>query len=165
MGSGKTTLGKTLAGRLDYQFIDMDRKIEQEQQMSINEIFTAMGEAFFRDQEEKLLKRLIRLDDIVVSTGGGVPCHKDNMSLIKNSGVSIYLKMNRDAIFNRLVTEQTERPLIKNMSPERLYDFVKIKLAEREPFYNQADIIVDAMDIRPDELLTSIRNRAPEVNE
>jgi len=165
MGSGKTTLGEMLAGRMDYHFIDMDREIEQEQQMSINEIFAARGEAFFRDQEVALLKRLIRLDNIVVSTGGGVPCYRDNMSLIKGNGVSIYLKMNQDNIFNRLVTEQAERPLIKDMSQDRLYDFVKIRLAEREPFYNQADIIVDAMDIQPDELLTRILNLGSEINE
>jgi shikimate kinase len=165
MGSGKTTLGKMLAGRLDYHFIDMDKEIEQEQQMSINEIFSARGESFFRDREETLLKRLITRDNIVVSTGGGVPCYRDNMSLIKSSGVSVYLKMDREMIFNRLVTEQAERPLIKDMNPGTLYDFVRIKLAEREPFYRQADIIVDTMDINPDELLTRILNQGPAINE
>ena len=123
MGSGKSTVGKELAGRLGYRFIDMDQEIERDQGMSINEIFNGPGETFFREMESKLLKQLIKLDDIVVSTGGGVPCNKDNMEIIKTNGISIYLEMSPEAILSRLKDASDERPLIKDKDINELEMF------------------------------------------
>jgi shikimate kinase len=156
MGSGKTTTGKMLAERLGFTFLDMDSEIEKKQGMSINQIFTARGEPYFRKLEEAMLHELIVMDNLVVSTGGGVPCYRDNMKLINSHGISIYLEMNQEELYIRLLGEKTERPLIKNMNNNELSDFIRVKLAERTPWYRQAAIIIDATDINPETLLSKI---------
>jgi len=103
MGSGKTTVGQKLARRLGYSFIDMDMQIEKESSMSINQIFKELGEDGFRRREHDLLLRIIRMDNVVVSTGGGVPCFDNNMELINQNGMSIYLKMTPESLVKRLV--------------------------------------------------------------
>ena len=158
MGSGKTTAGKMLADRLGFTFLDMDREIEKKQGMSINQIFTARGEPYFRKMEEALLHEIIEMDNLVVSTGGGVPSYRDNMKLINSHGISIYLEMSQEELYSRLLGEKKERPLIKNMDNNELSDFIRVKLAERTPWYRQAAIIIDAADIHPETLLSRIRN-------
>jgi len=158
MGSGKTTTGEILAVKLGYRFVDMDQEIEQEQGVSINEIFASGGEASFRKLEESLLRKIIEQDNLVVATGGGVPCYGDNMKVINAHGISIYLKMKQEELFSRLMLEKNSRPLIKDMDQTRLSEFIRVKLAEREPFYKLAAIIVDAAGINPDDLLSKIRN-------
>ena len=79
MGSGKSTTGKKLARKLGYAFMDTDSEIVRRFSMSVNEIFDRLGEDRFRDAEVRLLNELIRRNNIVVSTGGGLPCHGENM--------------------------------------------------------------------------------------
>ncbi|KPK86796.1 MAG: hypothetical protein AMS27_04270 [Bacteroides sp. SM23_62_1] len=156
MGSGKTTVGQKLARRLGYSFIDMDMQIEKESSMSINQIFKELGEDGFRRREHDLLLRIIRMDNVVVSTGGGVPCFDNNMELINQNGMSIYLKMTPESLVKRLVHSQSKRPLIRELSSAELPGFVKTKLQERESYYLKSKIIYDGLDVQIEEIVRMI---------
>ncbi len=153
MGSGKSATGRKLARKLGYTFVDMDDCIEKKTGMPVRKIFRKKGEAKFRKMERRLLEKLVRKDDLVVATGGGVPCGEGNMDLIKRHGTSVYLKMDPSLLFERLKTRQAKRPLIRELSEKELMKFIRSKLAEREAFYMQADHIVDGSKRDADELV------------
>jgi shikimate kinase len=143
MGSGKSSQGKILAGKLGWRFVDMDERIEELSGLSIPQIFKKHGENYFRLKESEVLQTLSEREHVVISTGGGVPCHHDNMDLMNETGLTIYLKLPPAALLGRLVSSRTERPLLKSKSEEELEQYIIEKLKEREPFYNQAKIVVD----------------------
>jgi shikimate kinase len=146
MGSGKTTVGKAIALQLGYSFMDMDRVIEEETGMTISRIFDEKGEDEFRRLEHELILKLSQLQNIVVSTGGGVPCFYDNMDIINRYGISIYLKMTPEDLLNRLKGSRFERPLIRDLSAEELEEYISKKLKEREPFYLKSKHTVDGTE-------------------
>jgi len=152
MGSGKSTLGAKLARRLDYQFIDMDQLIEETAELSIPEIFQDHGEAVFRKWEHDILLELCSRDKLVISTGGGTPCHSLNMDLMKVNGCTIYLNLSPLALKNRLIQSRTERPLIKGKTDAELLSFISALLGEREHFYRQAEHIADGLNVRSEDL-------------
>ena len=147
MGCGKTTLGKKLAKQLNYNFIDLDSYIEKTTNKTITEIFENKGEKTFRIVEKESLMEVCKKDNLVIATGGGTPCFFDNMQKILDSGKAIYLKMEIEDLLERLETEKSQRPLIKNKSAEELKGFIGLTLLERERFYKQASFIVDAKNI------------------
>jgi len=153
MGSGKSTVGRRLAGRLGYSFIDMDQRLEAEHGMTINEIFEKLGEKAFREMENLLLEEIVSLKDTVISTGGGLPCTGNNMDLINDKGVSIYLRMEPEALLNRLSRGKRRRPLIRHLSREELETFIREKLREREPVYLRAHHIVSGLNFNMDHLV------------
>ena len=153
MGSGKSTVGQGLARRLGYSFIDMDARIEGEHGMTINEIFEKLGEKAFREMESNLLKEMVSLQDTVISTGGGLPCTGNNMDLINRKGVSIYLRMEPEALLNRLSRGKSRRPLIRHLSRQELETFIREKLGEREPVYLRAHHTISGLNFNMDELL------------
>jgi len=146
MGSGKTNLGKKLAKRLSYSFVDTDAEIEKEAQLSINNIFTHHGEAAFRKLEQKQLQKLSTSENMVVSTGGGLPCYHNNMDLINKTGTAIYLKASPVFLKSRLKNQQKNRPLIASYNEEELLVFLQQQLSAREAFYEQASIITPAIN-------------------
>ncbi len=153
MGSGKSTVGKRLARRLGYSFIDMDARLEGECGMTINDIFERLGEKAFREMESNLLKELVLLQDVVISTGGGLPCTGDNMDLINRKGVSIYLKMEPAALLKRLSRGKSHRPLLRHLSLKELETYVQEKLREREPVYMKAHHTINGLDVKIDRLM------------
>ena len=153
MGSGKSTVGRRLAGRLGYSFIDMDARLEGEHAMTINEIFEKLGEKAFRELESNLLKEMVSLQDAVISTGGGLPCTGNNMDLINRKGISIYLRMEPAALLNRLTRGKSRRPLIRHLSRQELETFIREKLREREPVYMRAHHIISGLNFKMDELV------------
>ena len=153
MGSGKSTVGRRLAGRLGYSFIDMDTRLEGEHGMTINEIFEKLGEKAFRELESNLLKEMVSLQDAVISTGGGLPCTGNNMDLINRKGISIYLRMEPAALLNRLTRGKSRRPLIRHLSRQELETFIREKLREREPVYLRAHHIISGLNFKMDELV------------
>ncbi len=154
MGSGKSTLGAQLARRLDYRFTDMDQLIEETADLSIPEIFQKHGEAVFRKWEHDILLELCSRDKLVISTGGGAPCHSQNMDLMNANGCTIYLKLSPLALQSRLIRSRTERPLIKGKTETELLDFISTLLEKREKFYQQASHIVDGLSLRSEDLAT-----------
>ena len=156
MGSGKTTLGHECARRLRCSFFDMDHELEKEHLLSIPQIFTQLGEEQFRSWETDLLKRISGKENLVVATGGGLPCFHNNMELLKQSGITIYLKLSTATIFERLSKRRGTRPLILNYSDAELKEYILSTLARREPFYLQASHIIDAEMISAQDLVQFI---------
>ena len=145
MGSGKTTVGRLLATSLNMEFIDMDAYIEKQEGSPIREIFTDMGEIYFRELESKALIEILAIPKkVVVSTGGGVPCFGDNMDIIKLNSVSVYMKVGSKRLLERLKGD-TSRPLLYNKTDKELLVFVRDKLREREQDYSRADIRIRAI--------------------
>jgi shikimate kinase len=153
MGSGKTTTGTELAKLANRDFIDLDVYIEQKYGQTINDIFQSKGENYFREIEKVGLNEVMQLENVVISLGGGTPCFYDNMDTIKANSFSIYLKAEDRLIVNRLQNAKSSRPLVKDYTTEQLFDYVKEMLWIREPYYNQANLLVDAKGIKARDLL------------
>lgn len=141
MGAGKTTMGKRLASRLGYWFIDMDHQIEKEQGKKISDIFKDQGESAFRKMETDLLKRLGKTQNTVVSTGGGILTTPGHLELIREIGPSVYLNADVDTLFER-ATRTNVRPLLKTENP---LETMKVLFAKRQHLYEQADITITTM--------------------
>lgn len=161
MGSGKTTLGKQLARKLNCQFIDQDVFIEEQTGLTISGYFAKYGEESFRKLENEVLKKMLAIENVVISTGGGAPCFYNNIEIMNDGGIAIYLKHKPEILFSRLKHAQNERPLIKGKSEIELMDFIKLKLKEREPFYLRARYVIEAKDLKSDDLVQLISYHKP----
>jgi shikimate kinase len=159
MGSGKSTAGQKLATKLNYQFIDLDRFIESEYGKTIPQIFAEKGESEFRAFENNVLKKIITMDNIVVACGGGTPCFYNNIELMNNTGITVYIKMSVDVLMSRLKAAKEERPLIKNKTEDELRKFISRQLEIREDFYHKAQYLVKGKDLKVDELVTFIKDQ------
>jgi len=156
MGSGKSTIGKKLAKKFEVDFIDLDKYIEEKQNSSISQIFELVGETEFRKIEKDTLIEISKMENKVVSLGGGTPCFFNNMEIINNSGFSIYLKMPIGMLVSRLINAKVQRPLIKGMNREELFSFIRNQLYEREKFYSQSNIIYPASNVNISDLMSKI---------
>lgn len=152
-GSGKSTVSRKLAAKLDYRNIDTDQYFEEKYKISINDFFDKYGEEEFRKREREVLEEVIKDDDIVVSTGGGMPCYIDNMEIINDSGISVYLKLHPKSLVGRIINSKTKRPLLKNLSEEETFEFVTKQLNEREKFYTQANYTIKGENLLISELV------------
>ena len=146
MASGKSTLGRVLTKKLDYNFIDLDDYIEEKEKTSINEIFKTKGEIYFRKKETQYLNDLLDSETkLVLSLGGGTPCYGNNIETIlkANNAVSIYLKASIPTLIGRLKNEKGKRPLIAHIKADDLLaEFIGKHLFERSPFYSQAETVI-----------------------
>ena len=147
MGSGKTTVGKRLAKKLNLQFIDMDLFIENRYHKTISALFEEKGEAGFREIERNALHEVIDFENVVISTGGGVPCFFDNMEVMNQAGTTIYLKVSVKELVKRLRTGKQQRPLLKEKNQEEMTDFIAVNIEKREKFYNKANFIFETDDV------------------
>ena len=138
MGSGKSAIGKILAHRLDYKFIDVDKVIEIDAGKTIKKIFEEDGEEYFRDLEERITTNILKHKETIVSLGGGAIINNKIRSSIKKNSYNVYLNVNVDILTKRLQNSKT-RPLIykKNLKKE-LSNLISI----REKFYRKADLII-----------------------
>lgn len=152
MGSGKSTMGRKLAGYLQYSFIDLDKLIENKAGMSIAEYFSLNGENQFRELERDILQQTEFGENAVIATGGGAPCYFSNMDWMNENGKTVYLSMEPKALANRLIHSKTQRPLIKGLNPDELVNFISLKLGSREPYYNKAHFIVGGTDLTAEKL-------------
>jgi shikimate kinase len=145
MGSGKTSVGIKLAERLAFRFADTDQMIEEKCKRTINSIFANEGEAYFRNLETEMVKRLLEEPDhLVISVGGGLPVHPGNAGLLRQLGQVIYLKASKDTIIKRLKGDTT-RPLLAGENPE---EKIRTLLEYREPFYEAASNLTVITDGR-----------------
>lgn len=147
MGSGKSTAGKKLASVMGWQFIDLDKEIELKAGKPIKEIFSSDGEARFRTLESETLKGLSLKQNTVISCGGGTPCNSNNIDFMLLTGTVVYLEMTPGQLKSRLEGSKDSRPLIKDISPDELIDFISTKLSEREEYYRRASIIVKGISL------------------
>ncbi|MGF7141196.1 shikimate kinase [Roseimarinus sediminis] len=142
MGSGKSTVGKGLAKKLKLSFIDMDHFIEERNFRSIPQIFAEEGEDGFRKIEQKALHELSEFDDVLIATGGGAPCFFNNVEVMNQTGLTVYLDGSPRILAERLKNSKTERPLIQGKTYPELVKFIGETLAKREQWYKQAKIVL-----------------------
>ncbi|NCA85449.1 MAG: shikimate kinase [Clostridia bacterium] len=142
MGSGKTTAGRRLAARIGYGHVDLDDLFESTYRISVFNFFDRYDEAAFRKIEAQLLITTFSMSHIVVSLGGGVASYADNMQRINGCGLSVYLHMAPESLFVRLKNAKRPRPRIAGLSDKELRACILNDLIVREPFYNQARLIV-----------------------
>ena len=160
MASGKTSIGKKLAGKLNYNFLDLDDFIEDKENMSVTDVFKDKGEIYFRKQESFYLKALLKSENnTILSVGGGTPCYSGNMNVILNDKhvKCIYLKASLNTLVNKLMRKKATRPLIAHIeTKEEMTEFIGKHLFERIQFYNQAEIQVSIDDKTKDEIVEDI---------
>ena len=142
MGSGKSTVGKVLAEKLNLPFFDLDLIIEQKEQKLIQEIFATKGEIYFRKVEHQILHQFIKDNSnqaYVLSLGGGTPCYANNHEVLQQDNIfSIYLKTSIKQLVDRLSSSSNKRPLVTDKSNEELTEFVAKHLFDRSYFYHQS---------------------------
>lgn len=142
--SGKTTFGRKLAERLKLDFIDLDEFIEQTEGKTIPELYTLAGEEKFRRLEWKALRQVINdHTNIVISTGGGAPCHCDNMALMENFGDVIYLDVDDHTLISRLKQAARDRPIVMGKTEEELRHYISDLRLRCEHHYKRAKFIID----------------------
>ncbi|TNE52983.1 MAG: shikimate kinase [Bacteroidetes bacterium] len=158
MGSGKSSLGKKLARKLGYEFLDTDTRIEEREGMSVAEIFQEKGEEYFRRCERELLDRLEAGKGLLIACGGGFPCQEGMMEGLKQLGLTVYLSLSAKELSKRLKESKQARPLIVNMQGEVLEEYISHKLEDRRKYYEQADLSLFGRDQRIKEASRIIRS-------
>ncbi|HEX5555562.1 MAG TPA: shikimate kinase [Chitinophagaceae bacterium] len=143
MGSGKTYWGRRLAAGMNVPLIDLDEEIVKDAGMSIPDIFARKGEAYFRELERDKLHEILQNEHFIVSCGGGVPCFFDNMVVMNNEGLTIWLDAPVEVMVDRLKRWRHERPLIRDLDDDALREYVETKLNERRFFYQQAQLTIN----------------------
>ncbi len=162
MGSGKTAIGRALAARLDVPFVDSDAAIEEAAAASIAEIFERDGEAFFRDREAEVIKRLLSGPPGIVSTGGGAFLSEANRDAIAKMGIAVWLDADLSTLWDRVRHKDT-RPLLRTADPKATLARI---FADRSPIYALAGLripvcadasidqttqtVIDTLSTRPD---------------
>jgi 3-dehydroquinate synthase len=152
MGSGKTTVGRLVAQRLQLPFYDLDQQIEQATGQTIANLFAQRGEQAFRELECDMLTRTIFVPRGVIATGGGVVLNERNRRLMRHRGWVIYLRASPETLWQRL-QHTTDRPLLRTESP---YETLQAIAQQREPLYQEADWVIDTDALCPEEVADAI---------
>jgi shikimate kinase len=158
-GSGKSTWSKKLANALQYSFVDLDVLIEQNEQQSIEDIFLEKGEDFFRDLEHKYLLKTIDMSNVVISCGGGTPCFNNNMNLINENGLSIFINAKKGILVDRILNAKKQRPLFLDLDRAKIEKKIEELLNKRMLYFEQA---FHTFNI-PQETLQSFVNKAVKI--
>ena len=161
-GSGKTTLGRALASQLKIRFIDLDQEIENHYQKSVSDIFNTSGETFFRKAEHDLLKTFCHQNEsFVMATGGGAPCFHQNMNLINQAGISIFLDISVDSIHHRIVnSHRNNRPMFANLNAIAIREKISHLRAQRIDFYQRARFTLKGDEISVQEVIPLLEGKS-----
>lgn len=143
MGAGKSSVGRKLAARLVLPFADADTEIEAAAGMTIPEIFEIRGEPEFRSGEARVIARLLDGGPQVLATGGGAYMNAETRKLIKDKGVSIWLRAGFDVLMRR-IRRRTDRPLLHTADPDAT---LKRLIDERYPVYELAELAIESRDV------------------
>ena len=152
MGSGKSTIGPILANTLGFDYLDVDKHIEQKTKKLVSEIFNSEGEQVFRALERNALLELTELNHCVISLGGGTIANEENCQLVLQKGVLVYLKLSPEEFIQR-VQYRSDRPMLKDehgnqLTLPELKNRVLDLMARREKFYARADVVISADKMR-----------------
>jgi shikimate kinase len=148
MGSGKSTIAKLLAKKVELPYLDLDEIIENRENATVKNIFSEKGEIYFRKLEHDVFSELMEnQDSFILSLGGGTPCYANNHEFLKSENVvSIYLNGSVETLYDRLISDNAERPLIADKSPEEMKEFIAKNLFDRSYYYNQANFKININD-------------------
>ena len=152
MGTGKSVVAKELARKLKMEFIDMDQIIEEGQEMSISDIFARYGENYFREQENKLAKKLSQKENMVIATGGGTLLSSDNARMLDQAGEIVCLYADSQTIYDR-VKRKNDRPLLKG---ENVLSEIDHLLEERKKIYANIKWKIDTTNLNIQEVTDKI---------
>lgn len=152
MGSGKSYWGKIWALQYGYFFYDLDEVIETNEGKSIADIFENQGEEYFRKIETEALQNFVQKYNCIIACGGGTACFNDNIDWMNSHGATVYLEASPQYILSRVKDEKSKRPLINKLNEAELIFFIEQKLKERVPFYNQAQLTVQAENLNSNSL-------------
>ena len=144
MGCGKSTIGRMLAQKLSYKWIDIDHRIEKQENATVVEIFAARGEKHFRKLESAVVQELEHTSRAVITTGGGTAENLENMALLRKNSMIIYLKCGAEILYPR-ISKNNRRPMADGKS----YEEIAAMLAEREHFYTQCNCEIDISELSP----------------
>jgi shikimate kinase len=139
MGTGKTSVGRLVAEQLRFDYLDTDEMIQSATGKTIAEIFKTDGEKHFREQEEKIVAEISARTKTVIATGGGLPANLKNLDGLKTHALVVCLWASPEKIWER-VKNQSHRPLLHDENPQAK---IRELLAVREPFYKQADVLLN----------------------
>jgi len=157
MGSGKSHWGRLLSEKLGIRFFDLDEQVTEHAGRSISEIFDREGEEQFRLMEKDVLHIIAEShDSFVMACGGGTPCYFNNIEYMNQGGISVWINTPQDILFERLVKEKAERPLIQELSDDQLKSFISKKFASRKIYYEQATLSIDEEPLQLDHLVEKI---------
>lgn len=157
MGTGKTTVGRVLAQKLQLQMVDLDAVIVQEQQMEIGEIFVRYGEEQFRQMEYEVLCRYVVQPDLLISPGGGAVLRAENRAVMRANCVVISLMARPEVILERVNREATVRPVLEQREPgQTKLQRIEQVLQQRMPCYQEADLVLDTSDQSPEVLADQV---------
>lgn len=160
MGSGKSTLGKNLAQKLNSRFIDLDSEIETKLQKNIEAIFNEFGEFFFRQEESAVLSEVINREaPFVCALGGGAIVNETNLNLIKKSGTLIFIDVKVNELVQRLERGKERRPLLKNLNHAELTLKIEELYQKRYASYSKADFTIENNSNNIDFVTDEIKKR------
>ena len=158
MGSGKSTIGLMLSKQLSMRFIDLDTEIEESEKMLVSEVFEIKGENYFRTKESNLLKEIIQNpDSAIIALGGGCVSDQNNLNLILNDGLLIYLKTSVSSIVKRIKNDADKRPLLAKYKTDKdLINFIQSHLTGRLKNYKKADFTIDTNEKNRDQIILEL---------
>ena len=142
-GVGKTVVGRRLARRLGREFLDTDEEITTLYHTSISKMFETCGVEKFRKRERATLLSLLCKSNVVISTGGGLPIHEDNMDLMLVKGTVVYLTCPLRTLSERLYCVKESRPLVAHLDLEGIFSYLERTHSERDPYYSRAHFSID----------------------
>ena len=143
MYCGKTTFGRRLAEAKGMEYLDLDQAFEARYHYTVPMFFQRFGEEAFRKLETQMLHTTAELDNYVIATGGGTPCHGGNMDFILDHGTAIYLQMSVDDLVARAIRSRHPRPYMHGLAEPEMRARISAQLKEREGIYLRAPIILD----------------------
>ncbi|MDD3877927.1 MAG: shikimate kinase [Bacteroidales bacterium] len=158
MGAGKSSIGKKLARHMGFGFIDTDNLIEEKFNVNISNLIYKGKIDDFRTFEHEVLLWITQSNCNVVATGGGMPCFFDNMKIMNENGITVYMKYSATELYNRLNKVKRERPLLKGMSDTERLKFITDTLEERNFFYNQAHYTLFGKSLKMNNILSLLSN-------
>ncbi len=154
MAAGKTTVGRILADKTGWRFVDLDEAFEQIHGLSVAEYIREYGVEAFRYKEKYVLEDIADMspyENVVYATGGGYPCYEDNMDCVNELGTTVYIRWSAEDLVSRLMlTDLSTRPNLVGHTREELLAHVTRQLQEREPYYMQSQYMIQAPGFIPE---------------
>ena len=163
MGSGKSSVGRRLAKKLNLPFIDGDQEMEKAAGLSLVDVLKCFGEEEYRAAEERVMKRLLQGEPCILASGGGSFVSEQTRKIAKDKAITVWLKADVDVLYHR-TTGRKHRPFLRG-NDERLKDKLERYISEEYPFYSEADIMVETREEQVDNTVERVLEAIENVRE